>query len=99
MSTSDSKADADVKREMQHAALKFDISTAKPLKEIVLGEIKLGIRPEWIATKYQHLGVTLERVLAAKAAIEKQSEARRERENAARNGFEAPQGQGSADAT
>lgn len=61
-------------REMQFAALKYDISTAKPLKEIVLCEIRNGTDPKWIVVKYGHLGVTLERVQAAKAAIDKQRE-------------------------
>lgn len=75
-------ADKGDKLEMQHAALKFDISTARPLKEIVLAEIKNGVKPEWIACRYAHLGVTLERVLAAKAAIDQQEAAKRERQEA-----------------
>ena len=70
------------RREMQMAALQFDLSTARPLKEIVLGEIKQGTDPKWIVVKYGHLGVTLERVLAAKGAMDKQAEAKREREEA-----------------
>jgi len=65
---------------MQLAALRYDLSTARPLKELVLGDLKNGVRPEWIATKYGHLGVTLERVIAFKAAIDKQTEAKRERQ-------------------
>lgn len=74
---------------MQMAALQYDISTARPLKELVLGELKNGTRPEWIATRYAHFGVTLERVLAAKAAIDKQEQLKREREQSARGNREA----------
>jgi hypothetical protein len=76
---------------MQHAALKFDLSTARPLRDLVLAEIKNGVDLKWIATKYGHLGATLDRVLTAKAAIDKQKELQRERENAARGNREAPE--------
>lgn len=86
-----SDEERDVKREMQLAALKHDLSTAKRLKDVVLGEIRLGARPEWVAMKYGHLGVTLERVLAAKAAIDKQEELKRERIESARGDREVPE--------
>jgi phage gpG-like protein len=70
------KADTDVRRAMQVETLKRDLSKARSLREIVLGEIRNGVAPTWIATKYGHMGVTLERVLAAKAAIDKQAERR-----------------------
>ena len=75
MSDPSGSADKPTLREMQFAALKHDISTARPLKDVVLGEIRSGVRPEWIAVKYGHLGVTLERVLIAKAEIERRTEA------------------------
>lgn len=88
-STSDGKADTDVKREMREAAMRYDRSTALPLRDVVLGELKNGVRPEWIAVKYGHLGATLERVMAFKAAIDKQQEKQRERQNAARGNQES----------
>lgn len=72
------------KREAQLAALNRDISTAPKLKDLVLYELDNGVSPEWISTKYGHLGATLERVRAFKAALDKQAEAKREREQSAR---------------
>lgn len=57
-------------------SLKRDIAAARKLKEIVIGELRNGVNPKWIAVKYGHLGVTLERVLAAKVAIDQQEEQR-----------------------
>ena len=69
---------------MQFESLKYDLSKARSLREIVLGEIKNGVDPKWLAVKYRHLGVTLERVVAAKAAIDKQEESKHERTVTAR---------------
>lgn len=77
--------DKDVKREMQLASLQYDLAHATKLKDIVLHELKAGVRPEWIAVKYGHLGATLERVTAFKAAIDGAKRAKEERE-AARTG-------------
>lgn len=74
------KADTDVRREMQQAALRYDVSTARKLKDIVLHELGCGVSAEYIATKYGHLGASLERVKAFKAALDKQAEKQRERE-------------------
>lgn len=71
------KAETDVRREMQEAARRYDLSTAWKLRDVVLNEIRNGVRPEWIATKYKHLGATLERVLNAKEEIERRAEAKR----------------------
>lgn len=74
------------RREMQMAALRYDISTARPLKELVLLDIRNGVDSKWIVIRYGHYGVTLERVLAAKAAIERQKEATQRREGEAERG-------------
>ena len=79
-----SKEDLATKREMQMHSLRYDLSTAKTLKELVLYEINAGFSAEWIATKYGHMGASLDRVKAFKAAIDRQSEAKRERTEAAR---------------
>lgn len=72
--TGEKKADL---REMQMAALRYDLSTARPLKELVIRDIRSGVDPAWIVVKYGHHGVTLDRVLGVKAAIERQEEAKR----------------------
>lgn len=58
------------RQEMALAALRYDLSTAKPLRELVRHAIETGARPEYIALRYGYLGATLERVLAFKARLD-----------------------------
>lgn len=81
------KGDLGTKREMQMAALRYDLSTARPLKEIIRHELDLGIAPKWIAVRYGHLGVTVERVEKFKAALDAQAEAREQRAAASSGGM------------
>jgi hypothetical protein len=83
-----SKADTDVKREMQMASLRHDLATAPKLKELVLYELSNGVSAEWIAMKYRHMGASLERVVAFKAALDKQEGLKRERIQSARGNRE-----------
>lgn len=89
MSTSDGKADADLKREMQLAAYKYDLSTAVKTEDLVKMYLRSGVDPKYLAIRY---GVDLERCQRYVAALTKQKEARRERENTARGNTEALEG-------
>jgi hypothetical protein len=61
------KADTDVRREMQRAALKQDISTARPIKELAWEAIKNGCSPEFVAYRY---GFKVEEMRRAKEVHE-----------------------------
>lgn len=72
-------------REMQMAALKYDISTARPLRELIAHEIGLGVDLKYLAVKYGHFkNVTLEAIQRFKAKLDGEKEAR-DREREARN--------------
>ena len=77
-----SDEDKATKREMQMASLQYDLAHAAKLKDIVLYMLNAGFSSEWIAVRYGHMGATLERVTAFKAAIDRQKEAQIEREKA-----------------
>lgn len=72
-------------REMQMAALRYDISTARPLRELIAHEIELGTDLKYIAIKYGHFkNVTLEGIQRLKAKLDGEKEAR-DRDREARN--------------
>jgi hypothetical protein len=77
-----SDEDKATKREIQMESLRYDLAHATPLKDLVLYELNAGVSPEWIFVKYGHMGASLERIKAFKAAIDQQKEAKRERETA-----------------
>ena len=83
-----SKADTDVRREMQLASLRYDLSTAPKKDEIVKYYLGAGVDPAWLSTRY---GVDLERCRRYVAALTKQKEQQRERENAARGNSDLPE--------
>jgi hypothetical protein len=82
------KADADVKREIQLASLRHDIATAPKLEDIVKLALQAGADPQYIAYRY---GVDLERCQRYVAALNKQKEIQREREESARGDIELPE--------
>lgn len=66
--------------------IKADREKALSLEQIASEALKAGADPKYVAHRY---GFTVERCLKFKAAIEKQEELKRERQNAVRNGHAA----------
>jgi len=78
VSASPDKADTDVRREMQRAALVHDLSKAKTLREYAWEAIQNGSDPLYVAVRY---GFTLEEMQRAKTVHEQREKERQERIN------------------
>lgn len=89
------RADKDIKREMQLAAYEHDLSMAAKTEDIVKMYLQKGADPQYISMRY---GIDLERCRRYVAALTKQKEEQRERENAMRNGHATPQKERESDA-
>jgi hypothetical protein len=83
-----SKADTDVRREMQLAAYKHDISKAMKVEDLAKHYLDAGADPAYVAYRF---GVALERCQRYAAALKQQQEKQRERANAVRGNTEAPE--------
>ena len=82
------KSDTDVRRAMQIESLKHDLSKALKLNELVVMYLRAGTDPKYIAYRF---GVDLERCERYVAALNKQKEQQREREESARGDSEVPE--------
>jgi hypothetical protein len=94
MSDLSSKADTDVKREMQMAAYRHDMAGAVKVEDLAKFYIEAGVDPAYVAYRF---GVALERCRRYAEAITKQREKQREHTNAARNGFAPSEEEGAVD--
>ena len=81
-------AEPDLKREMQLAAYKHDLSRAVRVEDLAKYYLDAGVDPHYIAFRF---GVALDRCQKYAAALTKQSEKQRERELAARGDTQAPE--------
>lgn len=86
--TEPDKADTDVRREMQLAAYKHDLTKAVKVEDLAKFYLDAGADPKYIAYRF---GVALERCQRYAAALTKQREKQREREQSARGNREAPE--------
>ena len=77
MSSSEDKADPDVKRDMQLAAFRYDLSTARSQDDIVKFYLQARVDPKYIAQRY---GIDVARCERYAAALKKQEDEKRERE-------------------
>lgn len=75
------KTEADVKREMQLAAYKHDLSKAMKVEDLAKFYLEAGADPKYIAYRF---GLALERCRRYVEALTKQREKQRERTNAMR---------------
>lgn len=82
------KGDTDVKREMQLAAYKHDLSKAVKVEDLAKFYLEAGHDPKYIAYRF---GIALERCQRYVEALTRQREKQRERANAARGNQEAPE--------
>ena len=80
------KADTDVKREMQLAAYKHDLSKAVKVEDLAKFYLEAGHDPKYIAYRF---GIALERCQRYVEALTRQREKQRERENAMSGNREA----------
>ena len=79
--------DTDVKREMQLAAYKHDLSKAVKVEDLAKFYLEAGHDPKYIAYRF---GIALERCQRYVEALTKQREKQRERQDAMRGDREAP---------
>lgn len=82
------KADTDVKREMQLAAYKHDLSKAIKVEDLAKYYLEAGTDPAYIAYRF---GIALERCQRYVEALKRIQEKKLERSNAARGDTQAPE--------
>ena len=83
-----SEQDPDLKREMQLAAYKHDLSKAQKVEDIAKFYLEAGANPKYVAQRY---GLPIERCQRYVDALTKQREQNRERVQSARGNREVPE--------
>lgn len=82
------KDDTDVKREMQLAAYRHDLSTATKVEDLAKFYLEAGSDPAYVAYRF---GLALERCRRYAEALTKQREKQRERVKSTSGDREAPE--------